>query len=219
MPRTHTKDLTLRTMLVRVTGVVVGGFLVIGTSVAGMAGASSVPGIKSYLLRSGEMPGFVVHGAAETGTGAKQWVKDVDDETGATANGEIRTLRSAGFVAGAYENLRPKHGSDGAGGSTALLFKTSVDAGRDVAAQYAEGLAIQPQGATIHPFKVSIRGARGFTVPGSGSNAAGAGNVIFSAGRCVFVVGDFLKGTHPDTAGPVIAAAKSLDRRVGGICR
>jgi hypothetical protein len=166
------------------------------------------------------MPGFVVHGAPRSATGAARWVTHVDEETGAKARRDTRTLRSAGFVSGAYENLAPKSGATNrAGGSSVLLFQTSAEARRYVAGQYSEGVALQPTGVVIRALKVGITGARAFTAPGSGSNPAGASNAYFSSGRCLFVIGDFIDGTHPSTAAPVVTASQRVDRRVGAACR
>jgi hypothetical protein len=184
----------------------------------GVAGAT--PTVTSLLIRSGEMPGFGVRGAPETATGASAWVTRVDAEKGAKARKDILALRAAGFVAGAYENLGPKNGATNkAGGSTVLLFKTAADAAKNVAKQYAQGVALQPKAATLHPLAVGLRGGRGFTAPGSGPHAAAASNAYFSSGRCLFVVGDFINGTHPNTAGPVLAAAKNVARRTATACR
>jgi hypothetical protein len=194
--------------------------LALSAALPGAAAHAAFPGIKAYLVRSGEMPGFVVKGAPEFATGATPWVTRVEDETGSRARRDTQTLRSAGFVAGAYENLRPKNGSsDGAGGSTVLQFKTPSEARKFVAKQYAEGLALQPEGAIIHPLKLAIKGGRGFTAPGSGAEPAGASNAYFSSGRCLFVVGDFIDGRKPNTGSPVAVAAKRVDKRVGGACR
>jgi hypothetical protein len=191
--------------------------LVVGLPVGSAAGASS--GIKTFLVRSGEMPGFVVEGPPQFVTGASRWVTAVERETGSRARRDVRTLRAAGFRAGVYENLRPKSGgSDKAAGASVLQFNTPTEARRFVTPEYSEGLTLQPRGATIHPLKVAIAGARGFTVPGSGATPAAASNAYFSAGRCVFVVGDFIDGRHPNTGGPVVAAARSIDRRVGDAC-
>jgi len=191
--------------------------LVVGIPFGSAAGASQ--GIKTLLVRSGEMPGFVVKGPPQVVTVASRWVTAVERETGSRAHRDVRTLRAAGFRAGAYENLRPKSGgSDKAAGASVLQFTTPSEARRFVTQEYSEGLALQPRGATIHRLKVGIAGARGFTVPGSGATPAAASNVYFSAGRCIFVVGDFIDGRHPNTGGPVVAAARSIDRRVGGAC-
>jgi hypothetical protein len=166
------------------------------------------------------MPGFVVKGAPEVATGATSWVTRVEDEPGSRVSRDAKALRSAGFLAGAYENLRPKNGlSDGAGGSSVWQFATPSAARRFVAKEYAEGVAVQRKGAIIHPLKLSISGARAFTAPGSGTEVAWASNAYFSHGRCLFVIGDFLAGRHPDTATPVVMAAKRVDKRVGGACR
>lgn len=192
--------------------------LVVG--LPGPAALAATPSTRPLLVRSGEMPGFVVHGPLEFATGATQWVTHVDDESGARERKDAQTLRTAGFVAGAYENLHPKNGIlNRAGGSSVLLFKTAIDAARDVAKQYSEGVAIQPKGAVINPFKVTINKARAFTAPGTGPSPASASNVYFSSGRCLFVIGDFIDGRHPNTASPVVAASKSVDKRVRNACR
>jgi hypothetical protein len=184
------------------------------------AAQAASPGIKTYLVRSGEMPGFVVKGAPQSATGATAWVTRVEDESGSRARRDTRTLRSAGFVSGTYENLRRKNGSsDGAGGSSVLQFKTPSEARRFVAKQYAQGLALQPKGAVIHPLELGISGARAFTAPGSGAAPAGASNAYFSWGRCLFVIGDFIDGRHPNTGSPVVVASRRVDKRVGGGCR
>ncbi len=185
----------------------------------GAAQAASLH-LPSLLVRSGEMPGFVVRGAPEVATGAGQWVTLVEKESGSMARRDAQALRSAGFVAGAYENLGPKNGSTaGAGGSTVLLFKTAAEARRDVATQYSQGLAIQPTGAASHPLKLGIAGARGFTTPGSGPHPAAASNAYFATGRCLFVVGDFIDGTHPGTGPPVVTASKRVATRAAAPCR
>ena len=184
------------------------------------AAHAASPGIRTYLVRSGEMPGFVVKGVPEVATGATPWVARVEDETGSRARRDTRALRTAGFLAGAYENLRPKKGSpDGAGGSSVWQFTTPAEARRFVAKQYAEGVALQPKGATVIPLKLRINGARAFSVPGSGAEPAAASNAYFSWGRCLFVVGDFIDGRHPNTGSPVVIAAMRIDKRVGGACR
>jgi hypothetical protein len=183
------------------------------------AGAATVP-LTTYLLRSGEMLGFVVTGAPHTATGASAWVRHVEDETGTTAAKDVRGLQAAGFMAGAYVNLRSRlRPSSGAGGSTVLLFATAADARRDVATQYAQGVAIQGSGAVIHRLVLSLPGARGFTTVGSGPHPAGAANAYFSSGRCLFVVGDFLDGTNPATALPVVVGVRRLAARATGVCR
>jgi hypothetical protein len=177
-------------------------------------------GLRTLLVRSGEMPGFAVTGMPQAATGATGWVTRVEAARGTEARHDVHALRSAGFVAGVYEHLGPTNGGTGRGAeSTVLQFDSAADARKQVGTQYALGVALQPQGAPIHPLRVGITGARGFTTPGSGAQPAAASNAYFSSGRCVFVVGDYIVGTHPNTAAPVVTAAKKVDARVGRPCR
>ncbi|MGH9016976.1 MAG: hypothetical protein ACRDY1_04425 [Acidimicrobiales bacterium] len=165
------------------------------------------------------MPGFVVRGTAHTAVGAGAWVRRVEDESGKEAARDIGTLKAAGFEAGAYVDLRPEaHAASGAGGSTVLLFATAAGARRQVKVQYDQGVAVQGSGVVIRPLKVGLTGARAFSTLGSGPRRAGASNAYVASGRCLFVVGDFLAGTRPATAHPVVVGARSLARRATGVC-
>jgi hypothetical protein len=194
--------------------------LVLAAGLSGGAADASTSGIRTLLAKSGEMPGFVVHGTAESATGATPWVTNVEDETGSKARRDAGALRAAGFLAGAYVNLHPKSGVSGrAGESSVLEFKTTADATRYVAKFYAQGVAIQAKGAKLSTLKVGIPGARGFTAAGSGSSPVWSSNAYFSSGHCLFSVGDYIAGRHPNTGAPVVAASRSIDKRVSNACR
>jgi hypothetical protein len=164
------------------------------------------------------MPGFVVQGSPVIATSASRWVTVVEDEKGAQAGKDIQVLRSLGFVDGAYVNL--KNANPGRiGGSSVLQFKTAAEAARYKRTLYAQGIALQPKGTTLHPLSVGVADALGFTAPGVGSRPAGTSDSYFSSGRCLFEIADLMNGRHPNTAAPVVVAAKAIDRRTKRACR
>jgi hypothetical protein len=203
-------------------GLAASGTLVVALALGLPANAAhaSSSGIRTLLVRSGEMPGFVVHGPAESAIGATPWVTHVEDEAGNKARKDAGALRAAGFVAGAYVNLRPKSGVTGrAGESSVLEFRTTTDATKYVAKFYAQGVAIQAKGAKLSTLKVGIAGARGFSAAGFGPSPVSSSNAYFSSGHCLFSVGDYIAGRHPNTTGPVVSASRTIDKRVKSACR
>jgi hypothetical protein len=184
----------------------------------GGAAQAAIAGIRSLVLRSGEMPGFAVQGSPDVATSATRWVTVVEGEKGTQARKDIQVLRSLGFLDGAYVSL--KNANPGRiGGSSALLFKTAADATRYKRTLYSQGIALQPKGTTLHPLSVGLAGAMGFTAPGVGSRPAGTSDTYFSSGRCLFEIGDLMNGRHPNTAAPVVVAARAIDKRTKSACR
>jgi hypothetical protein len=173
------------------------------------------PSLTSLLVRPGEMPGFTTENA-ESATGPTQFVRKIYQETGKKASTDTAALKSAGFVAGAYEPLTCADNAQAV--SSVLVFKSSADAKKYVSTEYAQSLKGQVKGATVTTLALGIPGAKAFTAASGGSQAGAASNAYFSKAHCLFVVGDFVAGTTTPSGPPVAAASKSVYKRAPSSC-
>lgn len=136
---------------------------------------------------------------------------------------EASSLRALGFEQGVEElflgRRRESHGRHPEAASEALVFATAASAQSELRAFVADGLA-----------KYARNGLREFpgpAIPGSleldavqGGRRGSVGNVFFSTGRCLFVVGNFVydaKSRAQVVRAPV-AGALALYRRNRRLC-
>jgi hypothetical protein len=177
-----------------------GGLVVIlAVLLAGCGSRQSAPSTpQSFLLRSGEQPGYSV----------------------TSAPSKIR-LTQPGFKTGVQESLGA---SRGRGGFTVILEFTSAGAAR-ASAEETHYLKVAKAGAGPLKLKEAafavpgVPGARGFTAQGG---PVGLADAYWTVGRCMLGSGVSL----PDATGksaaalaaPVIAGIQSQSKRIAGHC-
>ncbi|MGP0030934.1 MAG: hypothetical protein ACLPVF_10575 [Acidimicrobiales bacterium] len=181
---------------------------------SGAPAQAASPNVSTLLVRAGEMPGLSIAGSPASASNVTRFVHSVYGETGNQAKLEIMTLESEGFQAGAVESLKGSGSREGV--STVIVFGTPSDANQQLANENRQSQAHQAKGSIIHSLTTGIPGAEAFMA--IISDAGAASNVFFTNGRCTCLVGDSFPGPHAETISAVVAAAKSIDRRVSGAC-
>lgn len=168
-------------------------------------------GLTRFLVRSGEMPGFVV-AQRRTGMNLSTYLKGDPN-----AKADAKRLKSAGFVTAAEEALS---GPKNAQGGSAVIQVRSGSAARVLAATDVAKARQQGAGTYTALTVPGVPGARGYAFTGSAKNGGARNrdtNVYWVQGRCELFVADLRPGTGA-LASPVIAAVKAVHRRTGNAC-
>jgi hypothetical protein len=191
-----------------------------GATKIGSPGYPTVLVLATFLVHSGQMPGFEVTSQPHGETGAAQYVKRVDGLTGKTAQKKAHGLTSAGFISGVSEVLSPqKTGSNAGGLALVLLFNTAAGARRYQSVQYSEFVNDLPKHTKVTTFQVGIHGATAYTALGQAADPGSSSSAFFTSGRCLAIVGDFLNGTFANTAASVKTAAINVAANIGKGCQ
>ncbi len=170
-----------------------------GSTTAPPGATGSGSPLDVYLIRSGEEPGY----ATQPPTDYKS-PQAMETALGGYSAADLRRLRSEGFQEAAVENT----GTSLGGLSFVFELGSPAAAKRDLAAEVAEDLHAKQPGIR---FKVAaIPGAVGVAYPNS-AGGGGGGNVLFSEGRCVLLVGD--EGDTSSFRQPALAAAAAIWQR------
>jgi hypothetical protein len=176
---------------------------------------ASTPPLSQFLLRSGEQPGYDVSSSVQTVTSAASFMKG-SAYTAQQAANAVKTLKRAGFVEAAEENIT---GSGGLVGFAMVMEFKSAAGARTGASVFAH-LATLGAGPTPRAFKVpAVTSARGETqIGGSGGTA----NAYWYGGRCLFGSGLFDPNAATASAAtvalPVVDGITAQHARVGASC-
>jgi hypothetical protein len=168
--------------------------------------------LSQLLLRSGELPGFVVHPRRHVWPTIRALLRGASDYIHPT-RAEFRRLKSAGFARAAGEQLRGPRGAHGF--SLVIEFETFI--GARTAARYLFASAgLRARSGRVTRFKVpGVSNARGARF-GGGSNG-GIASVFWVEGRCAFGLG-LSRPRRGALTGPLIEAVRALYRRDAGMC-
>jgi uncharacterized membrane protein YtjA (UPF0391 family) len=170
----------------------------------------------ALVAHSDELPGFA---AAKVklrwASSVRRYAKFVLGENRREARKEVARLKRKGFLQGVQELLSSPAGE---ALSNAVVFRSARGAERELKTSLAEVLKAQGK-AVIRRFTVAaIPGSLGFSGYEAGQ-PGGAANVLFSTGRCFFLVGDALPGsTVQQLSVAPIAGATALYQRVASLC-
>jgi hypothetical protein len=186
------------------------------------AAASVAPPSNLPVARLGDLRGFgpakMTHFSTSS---AVEWAEG-ENSTPAEAAKESEELSEHGFQLAAEAFFRGRqegHGRRREAVSDSYLFATVKDA--------REELSIQVSAALASYEKRGLEKGTVRAIPGSvtlGAFVAGrrgaTGNVFFSVGRCVFVIGDAVHDARARgvAATPPVAAADAVRRRAGPVC-
>jgi hypothetical protein len=178
------------------------------------AGAS-IPAA-SLVVHPAEMPGFTTARVKlQSAKSPSRFAKVVLGEHSREARSEIKRLKRKGFRGGAQEFLSTLAGE---ALSLALVFANARVAEHELAISMSEDLKAQGKAAVARFTVPAIPGSAGFSAVEAGAPSAAA-NVLFTSGRCFFVVGDSLAKATPEQADSApIAGATALYVRVKGLC-
>jgi len=197
---------------------VAGAALVLGVLVAPVvrlgasAGAASASSLSQYLLRSNEMPGYMVGGRPTTTTTAAGMMEG-GSLTKKQATSAITTLQQAGFVKAVQESTKGSNSNEG----LSIVMQFASPAGAQAGAALFLHIAKTAQAGSKSFTVPGVPGAKGVTVTGS---AGGSANAYWSAGDCAFGSGiyDATAVSAKAVALPVQTGIKSQARRVGATC-
>jgi hypothetical protein len=200
-----------------IVGASVAASVVLAASTAQAARRLPIPASK-LVPRRQDLPGF---GSATvrlfSSMRVAQWVSLLPGETSAEVHEEVLHLRSLGFVEGVTADFRsPNHEAV----AYAVVFRSARAATEQVAYVEAEDekdfekAGLEKYGPPAIPGSVGL----GNFTPGA---PAATGNVLFSTGRCSFVIGDRIVGATSRATGelPSTTAAKALYKRAKGLCK
>jgi hypothetical protein len=179
-------------------------------------GEAAPPSPSALVAHAAELPGF---GAAKakirSASTAYRYLHVVLEEPSVQARRKASKLERRGFREGVRELLSA---SQGEALSIAIVFDRRRGAREEFNKSVAESRKAQG-GATITPLATpAIPGASAFTAAEPG-HPGGAANVLFTSGRCFFLVGDFLRTAPPDQLGAApLAGATALYERTRALC-
>jgi len=162
------------------------------------------------------MPGFTAARVKlRSAKSASRFAKVVLGERPREARSEIKRLKRKGFREGAQEFLSTLAGE---ALSLALVFGNARVAEHELAVSMSEDVKAQGK-AAVERFTVpAIPGSAGFSAVEAGAPSAAA-NVLFTSGRCFFVVGNSLaNATREQADSAPIAGATALYLRVKSLC-
>jgi hypothetical protein len=178
---------------------------------------SSEAQLTRFLMRKGEEPGFrpgarpgALPRSRGTITGVDAFAEDMH-----LTQGDVRRLRSEGFIAFTFEPIR---GPRTAGVTNVALYKTAQGARHSLEHDLRPEVIRAPGPVeNLRFFTVpGIPGARGWTPSLPGESASHAvGNVFWVQGRCVLVLGN--QGPGP-FVGPLSTGARAIYKRTHGRC-
>jgi len=170
----------------------------------------------SLVVHPAEMPGFTTARVKlQSAKSASRYAKVVLGEGSREARSEIKRLKRKGFREGAQEFLSTLAGE---ALSLALVFRNARIAEHELTVSTAEDVKAQGK-AAVERFTVpAIPGSVGFSAVEAGGPSAAA-NVLFTTGRCFFVVGNSLaKATREQADSAPIAGASALYLRAQTLC-
>jgi hypothetical protein len=183
-------------------------------SVPALAAGAIAPA--SLVAHAGELPGFsAAHTKLKSATSASRYVNVVLGEHGHEARTELAKLKRRHLREGVQELLSINTGE---ALSLALVFATPGDAKAEFRSRKSETVKAQGR-AVVDPLAVpAIPGSFGFTAVEAGQSSVAA-NVLFTTGRCYFVVGNSLEGaTREEAATAPLAGASAVYQRVKPLC-
>jgi hypothetical protein len=187
-------------------------------AVSGPSFAAVVIPPASLVVAPAELPGFATGKVTlHSATSASRYAKVVLEQRPREAAREVVKLKRKGFKEGVQELFSSRRG-EALALSLALVFGSSRVAEQELKTSSFE--AVKAQGkAKLTRFTVpAIPRSFGFSTTETG-HSGGAGNVLFSTGRCFFVVGDSLRtGTREELTSAPIAGATALYQRVKSLC-
>jgi hypothetical protein len=149
-------------------------------------------------------------------TSAEVFVRRFTEDTPAEAAAEIPMLMHAGFQEGVEESF---HATGREGVSEALVFDSAQAAKDQLVTQVAEDLKVYEKAGLRRFGDPGIPGSAGLGNFTPGKRGA-TGNVLFSTGRCFFVVGDLVHDARTSAQGAKapIAGATTLYKRTKHVC-
>jgi hypothetical protein len=192
----------------------------LGCCIAGSGSALAAVLIapSSLVAQPAELPGFAsAKVTLHSATTPSRYAKVVLEERPRAAAKEVVKLKRKGFQEGVQETLS-SHRGEALGLSLALVFGSARVAEQELKTGRSESVKAQGK-AKITRFTVpAIPGSFGFSATEAG-HSGGAANVLFSSGRCFFLVGDTLrKGSLKEVASAPIAGATAVYQRVKSLC-
>jgi hypothetical protein len=198
--------------------------LVLGTGILGTHAAAALPVSASLLRpRARDLPGFAGAKASRyMTTSAIEWARAYN-QTEAAIQQEAAELIQRGFqeaVSVFFTGRREGPHSHREAISVAIVFTTPAGAEQELAKSVADDLRAF-RTPTLRQYRVpAIPGATGLGSVFYGKHHGASGNVLFSTGRCFFVVGDALHGDDGRAQGehPSTVAAITLYKRTKAVC-
>ncbi len=171
------------------------------------------PDLTRFLLLPNEEPGWAPTGKPETISSISAFVEDEEDSAAAE-----KRLREEGFEAFVVQPLEGVR--ETAGVTNVMLFTTAEGANREL--QHFAGPQLEQELAEgtiklIERFTVpGVPSARGFTASTS-DDEHDVGNVVWSQGRCVLVLGNEVHRGEP-LVEPLRTGVKAIYERTDGSC-
>jgi hypothetical protein len=171
----------------------------------------------ALMLQPSELAGFaVIAGGSSYTTSAARWTAELEEQ-GAAGVDELAHLTADGFRAGVMEFLTGRGGSEAI--YNGILFATAAGAAQQLSEDVSYDETHYPR-AVLH--RSRIRGIAGAVVF-SGLLAArheASSNVIFSSGRCSFILADSIHHASAvaQASARTIAAARSVQQRLRRAC-
>ena len=187
-----------------------------GVAVSAPAFAAAAISPASLVAHPNELTGFATAKVnLRSATSASRYAKVVLGESPREARKEVAKLKRKGFQEGVQELLTSPQGE---ALSTGLVLGSARFAKQELRASLSESLKAQGK-VPIKRFTIAaIPGSSGFTAAQAG-HPGGAANVLFSSGRCVFLVGNYLRKSPEAQLGIApIAGATALYQRVKSLC-
>lgn len=187
-----------------------------GAGAPSLASAATPIQPATLLLHARSIDGF--SGAKTTAAFAaspQQWTQ-IKEDSAAEAEAEVNVLTARGFEVGVFERFQaPKREAV----YSAMVFATAHSAAAEVAADLAEDLGrFERPGLKRAP----VPGIPGAFVLGQyqKGHRGATGNVLFSTGRCLFVVADAVREASSRAQGSrgPMAAAKVMYARAKALC-
>ncbi len=170
----------------------------------------------SLVAHPADLPGFATdRSTLRSATSASRYVKVVLGERSREARSEVARLSRWGFREGVQELVT---GPQGEALSAAVVFGSARAAERELKTSLSESVKAQGR-AILKRFSVAaIPGSAAFSAIEHGTSSPAA-NVLFSTGRCFFIVGNSLRNSTPEQADSApIAGATALYQRVQRLC-
>jgi hypothetical protein len=207
---------------------VVVGALVMFEGAAALAGTAGIPfcgtcvsktiAPELLVVRTHDLPGFAgAKTSLEATESASVWAHG-GESTPAEAEAEVAYLRREGFQEAVQETVRSPHNREAQ--SFALVFKSAYAGKRELSSTYAADLKGFNKRGLKRLAVRTIAGAKGLSTFVRGQHFA-SGNVLFTTGRCFFVVVDYVHNAVTRAQGDraPLVAAKVLYKRTKPLCR
>lgn len=170
------------------------------------------PDLTRFLLLPNEEPGWAPTGNPEIISSVSAFAEDEEDSAVAE-----KRLREEGFEAFV---VQPLEGKETAGVTNVMLFTTAEGANREL--EHFAGPQLEQELAEgtiklIERFTVpGVPSARGFTAS-KPDDEHDVGNVVWSQGRCVLVLGNEVQSGEP-LVEPLRTGVKAIYDRTDGSC-